>query len=102
MVNQSPKKHPRVRREHNEISRSDWRLSPPCFLKDKGKSLGDPVDEVATLRVLNNLTEGTNKNGLRVRGKSQAPSRIDEHRNSLTPGRTTHNWVEVFREHELE
>lgn len=47
-VNQSPKKHPRVRREHNEISRSDWRLSPPCFLKDKGKSLGDPVDEVAT------------------------------------------------------
>jgi plasmid stability protein len=54
------------------------------------------------LRVVNNLTEGTNKNGLRVRGKSQAPSRIDEHRNSLTPGRTTRNWVEVFREHELE
>jgi hypothetical protein len=48
MVNQSPKKHPRVRREHNEISRSDWRLSPPCFLKDKGKNLGDPVGEVAT------------------------------------------------------
>jgi hypothetical protein len=48
MVNQSPKEHPRVRREHNEISRSDWRLSPPGFLKDKGKSLGDPVDEVAT------------------------------------------------------
>jgi hypothetical protein len=39
---------------------------PATSLPDSGKSLGNPVVEVAPPNGTNNLTEGTNKNELRV------------------------------------
>ena len=49
-----------------------------------------------------NLTEGTKKNELRVKGKVEPFRRLDEQRNPLSSGRTDRNWSEVFRVHKLE
>ena len=41
-------------------------LIPAASFFNSGKSLGNPVVEVATPNGTNNLAEGTNKNGLKV------------------------------------
>jgi hypothetical protein len=43
---------------------------PPHFLTNSGKSQGNPVVEMAPPKGTNNLTEGTNKNGRRVKRMS--------------------------------
>jgi hypothetical protein len=44
--------------------------NPAVYVFDNGKSLGIPMVELATPNGTNNLTEGTNKNDLRVKGLS--------------------------------
>jgi len=51
---------------HNTKSLTSLETIPAAFLADSGKSLGNPAVELATPNGTNNLTEGTNKNGLRV------------------------------------
>ena len=74
---------------------------PAEFLVNNGKSLGNPVIELATSNGTINLSEGTNKNDLGVLGHFRTPGRLDEKRNSHKSGRTDRNWSEVFRIHKL-
>ena len=68
MVKQSLKKQPRPKRGAVQNPRLHWKQAafPPCHFDNNGKSLGNPVVELATPKGTNNLTEGTNKNELRV------------------------------------
>ena len=90
---------------------------PAEFLVNNGKSLGNPVIELATsngttphattggtpaTQWLINLSEGTNKNDLGVLGHFRTPGRLDEKRNSHKSGRTDRNWSEVFRKYKLQ
>jgi hypothetical protein len=45
-------------------------LIPAAFSSYSGKSPGNPVVKLAPPNGTNNLTEGTNKNELRVKGRS--------------------------------
>ena len=45
--------------------------NPAAYPAYSGKSLGIPMVELATPNETNNLTEGTNKNGSRVKGMSK-------------------------------
>jgi len=66
MVKPSLKKQPISERGTILKPRLHWRSFPPHTLDHSGKSLGNPVVEVATPNGTINLTEGTNKNKLRV------------------------------------
>ena len=69
---------------------------------DIGKSLGNPVVKLATPKGAKNLTEGTKKNELRVKGKSNP---FVGQTNSGTPSdRVGQNVIgrSVFRVHKLE
>jgi len=57
------------------------------------------VVEVAPPKGTSNLTEGTKRNELRVKGEVEPLRRLDEQHNSLGSGRTDRNWSEVFRKH---
>ncbi|PSB14372.1 hypothetical protein C7B65_26535 [Phormidesmis priestleyi ULC007] len=66
-----PRKATYVQARHNHPRPLlHWRPFPPRSKLNSGKSLGNPVVEMALPNGMNNLTEGTNKNGLRVKGKS--------------------------------
>ena len=87
---------------HRPTSRLYWSSFPPNFLFNIGKSPGNPVVKLAPPKGTINLTEGTKKNELRVKGKVEPFRRLDEQRNPLSSGRTDRNWSEVFRKHKLE
>lgn len=55
---------------HRPISRLYWSFIPAEYLFNIGKSLGYPAVKLATPKGTINLTEGTKKNELRVKGKS--------------------------------
>ena len=69
MVKQSLKKQPTVRRDITLIPTSP-EIIPAALFYISGKSPGILAVEVATPNGTNNLTEGTNKNELRVKGRS--------------------------------
>jgi hypothetical protein len=68
-VKQSLKKRLISERGATLNSRLYWSSIPATHPPSSGKSPGNPVVELATPNGTNNLTEGTNKNELRVRGK---------------------------------
>ena len=65
-----PKKVTYLGAGHRPNSRLHWSLFPPNFSVDIGKSPGNPVVKLAPPKGTINLTEGTKKNELRVKGKS--------------------------------
>jgi hypothetical protein len=68
-VKQSLEKQPSFRRDTTQNPTS-LELIPAASFFNSGKSPGNPVVELATPNGTNNLTEGTNKNGLKVKGRS--------------------------------
>lgn len=69
-MKQSLKKQPKLKRSHNiKPDFTGAQFPPPHDIKS-GKSPGDPVVEVATPNRTNNRTEGTNKNGVKVKGRA--------------------------------
>jgi len=71
MVKQNLKKQPNSRRgvtKNPDLTGDN--LIPAAPDLSNGKSLGNSVVEVVPPKGTNNLTEGTNKNELRVKGRS--------------------------------
>jgi hypothetical protein len=69
MVKQSLEKQPTLERGADRQipdSIGDKTAFPPKHYRVNGKSLGNPMVEMATPKGTNNLTGGTNKNELRV------------------------------------
>ena len=58
---------------HNENPPTSLETIPAAYFPNSGKSLGNPVVEVATPKGTNNRTGGTNKNELKV--KEGSPSK---------------------------
>jgi hypothetical protein len=61
-----PKKATYSKAGRNNKTPTSLETIPAAHLGNSGKSLGNPVVEVAPPNGTNNLTEGTNKNELRV------------------------------------
>lgn len=97
-----PRKATYKEMRHNEKPSILLERTPATRLFSSGKSPGDLAVEMAIPKGTNNLTEGTKKNELRVKGQVESPCRLDEKMNPLSSGRTDRNWSEVFREHSLE
>ena len=69
-MKQSLQKQPTLERGTTNKTPTSLEINPAAFLFNSGKSPGKPVVELATPNGTNNLTEGTNKNELEVKGKS--------------------------------
>ncbi|AFZ12459.1 hypothetical protein Cri9333_2192 [Crinalium epipsammum PCC 9333] len=65
-----PKKATQEEAGHNIKNPDFIGDNPAAYFVNSGKSLGVPMVELATPNGTNNLTEGTNKNDLRVKGMS--------------------------------
>jgi len=65
-----PRKATYTQAGHNNKNPTSLELIPAAFLSYSGKSPGNRVVELAPPNGTNNLTEGTNKNELRVKGRS--------------------------------
>ena len=72
MVKQSLEKQPSLRRGTTNKTPTSLEITPAASDQNSSKSLGDSVVELATPNGTNNLTEGTNKNELKV--KEGSPS----------------------------
>lgn len=92
-----PEKATQTKAEHNIKPPTSLEPIPATQSRSSGLSPGNPVVELATPNGTINLTEGTKKNELRVKGKVEPPCKLDEKRNSPNSGRTDRNWSEVFR-----
>ena len=65
-----PKKATYFQAESQHKTRLHWSIIPAAYQPDSGKSPGNPVVELVTPNGTNNLTEGTNKNELKVKERS--------------------------------
>ena len=70
MVKTEPRKVTYPRAGHRPLIPTLLEFIPAEFQNNIGKSLGNPVVKLAPPKGTINLTEGTNKNELRVKGMS--------------------------------